>query len=211
MFNSVTGEITFKGDERLCLQTGGVEWDLTVSRRAIDKLPPVGQIARVYTHLLHREDSMRLYGFSDPAERGLFLDLQKVEGVGPRGALKVLSGVDRDTFARALENDDVDALSSLPGIGRKTAQKIILTLKGKLTPATESAGRSSEEDIATALVGMGFDRRTAKAAVTAAAKSLSGKQMKGEDLERELFKRAVTIAGGESNAGGSGTSERGVP
>ena len=199
MFNSVTGEITFKGEERLCVQTGGVEWDLTVSRRALDKLPPVGQVARVYTHLLHREDSMRLYGFSDPAERALFLDLQKVDGVGPRGALKVLSGVDREAFAQALDKDDVETLSTLPGIGKKTAQKIILTLKGKLTPAVEAAGRSAEDDIATALVGMGFDRRTAKSAVAAAARSVAGKGMKGEELERELFKRAVAIAGGETS------------
>jgi Holliday junction DNA helicase RuvA len=206
MFNSVTGEITFKGDERLCLQTGGVEWDMTVSRRALDRLPPVGQVARIYTHLLHREDSMRLYGFSDPAERALFLDLLKVDGVGPRGALKVLSGVDRDAFAKALDADDVEALSALPGIGKKTAQKIILTLKGKLTPALEGSGRSAEDDIATALVGMGFDRRTAKDAVTAAAKSVAAKGMKGEELERELFKRAVAIAGGETNAGSDGSA-----
>jgi len=199
MFNSVTGEITFKGEERLFLQTGGMEWDLTVSRRALDKLPPVGQVARVYTHLLHREDSMRLYGFYDPAERALFLDLQKVDGIGPRQALKVLSGVDREKFSEALETNDVDALSSLPGIGTKTAQKIILALKGKLTPSVESTQRSPEEDIATALVGMGFDRRTAKSAVAAAAKSMAGKEMKGEELERELFKRAVAIAGGESS------------
>lgn len=207
MFNSVTGEITFKGDERLFLQTGGVEWDITVSRRALEKLPPVGEVARVYMHLLHREDSMRLYGFSDPAERALFLDLQRVDGVGPRGALKVLSGVDRDKFAQALDSDDVEALSSLPGIGKRTAQKIILTLKGKLTPAAEGSGRSPEDDIATALVGMGFDRRTARNAVTAATRSMGGKAMKGEELERELFKRAVAIAGGESNAAAGGGPE----
>jgi len=202
MFNSITGEITFKGEERVCVQTGGVEWDIVVSRRALDKLPAVGQAARVYTHLLHREDSMRLYGFSDPAERALFLDLQKVEGVGPRGALKVLSGVDREQFAEALQRDDVDALSSLPGIGKKTAQKIILTLKGKLTPAAEAGERSVEDDIATALVGMGFDRRTAREAAARAVKSMGSASMKGEELERELFKRAVAIAGGES--GGTG-------
>ena len=147
MFNSLTGEITFKGDERLCVQTGGVEWDITASRRALDRLPPVGQVARIYTHLVHREDAMRLYGFSDQAERALFLDLQKVEGVGPRGALKMLSGVDREQFSQALDRDDVDALSAVPGVGRKTAQKIILTLKGKLTPIGEAHSRSAEDDI----------------------------------------------------------------
>jgi holliday junction DNA helicase RuvA len=197
MFNSITGEITYKGKERLCVQTGGVEWELVVSRRALEHLPAVGEVARVYTHLVHREDFMRLYGFSDAAERALFLDLQKVEGVGPRGALKMLSGVDREAFSQALDADDVDALSAVPGIGKKTAQKIILTLKGKLTPAADAPGRSAEEDITTALVGMGFDRRTAKAAVAAAGKALTEKHMKGEELERELFRRAIALAGGE--------------
>jgi Holliday junction DNA helicase RuvA len=197
MFNSITGEITHKGEERLCVQTGGVEWELVVSRQSLERLPAVGQVARVFAHLVHREDAMRLYGFADPAERALFLDLQKVEGVGPRGALKMLSGIERERFERALENDDLDELSSVPGVGRKTAQKIILTLKGKLTPAAEQTGRSSEGDITMALVGMGFDRKTAKAAVAAAVKALSGRDMTREERERELFKRAVAMAGGE--------------
>jgi len=201
MFNSLTGEITSKGEERLCVQTGGVEWELVVPRKSLDKFPPVGQVAKVFTHLVHREDAMRLYGFSDPAERALFLDLQKVEGVGPRGALKILSGVDREQFSQALDRDDVDALSAVPGIGKKTAQKIILTLKGKLTSTADVAGRSAEEDIATALVGMGFDRKTAKSAAAAAKKALAGMDIRGEELERELFKRAVAFAGGE----GAGT------
>jgi holliday junction DNA helicase RuvA len=197
MFNSLTGEITFKGDERLCLSTGGVEWDLTASRKALEKLPPVGQVARIYTHLVHREDAMRLYGFSDQAERALFLDLQKVEGVGPRGALKMLSGVDREQFSRALDRDDLDALSAVPGVGKKTAQKIILTLKGKLTPIGDAPSRSAEDDISNALVGMGFDRKIAKSAVASALKSLEGRSLKGEELERELFKLALSFAGGE--------------
>jgi Holliday junction DNA helicase RuvA len=197
MFNSLTGEITSKSDERLCLQTAGIEWELIMSRRALDRLPPVGQVARVFTFLLHKEDSMRLYGFSDKAERSLFLDLQKVDGVGPRGALKILSGVDREQFTKALDNDDVEALSGVPGVGKKTAQKIILTLKGKLTPAVDQQGRSAEDDITTALVGMGFDRKTARMAVGAALKSLAGRTITGEELERELFRRAVAIAGGE--------------
>ncbi len=196
MYNSITGEITFKGEDRICLQTAGVEWELSVSRKGVARLPPVGQVARVYTHLVHRDDAMRLYGFSDPAERALFLDLQKVDGVGPRGAMKILSGVDREQFTAALDREDVDSLSAVPGVGKKTAQKLILTLRGKLTPA-EQQGRSAEDDITTALVGMGFDRRTARAAVASASKSLAGRSMKGEELERELFRRAVALAGGE--------------
>jgi Holliday junction DNA helicase RuvA len=206
MFNSLTGEITFKGEERLGLQTGGVEWELTVSRKALDKLPAAGQVARVYTHLVHREDAMRLYGFADQAERALFLDLQKVEGVGPKGALKMLSGVDREAFSKALDRDDVDALSTVPGVGKKTAQKIILALKGKLTPVGEGKARPAEEDITTALVGMGFDRKTARSAVAAALAALSGRHLKGEELERELFKQALAIAGGSVGPGGGAGS-----
>ena len=201
MFNSLTGELTFKGDERLCVQTGGVEWELAVSRKALERLPPVGSAARVFTHLVHREDSMRLYGFVDTAERALFLDLQKVEGMGPRGAMKILSSVDREQFAQALEHDDVDALSAIPGVGKKTAQKIILTLKGKLTSSSEPAGSSVEEDITSALVGMGFDRKLARSAVVTAVKSIAAKDLKGEELEKELFRRAVAIAGGEEAGG----------
>jgi holliday junction DNA helicase RuvA len=204
MFNSLTGEITFKGDERLCLQTGGVEWELTVSRKALDRLPAAGQVARVYTHLVHREDSMRLYGFSDQAERALFLDLQKVEGVGPKGALKMLSGVEREAFSQALDRDDVEALSAVPGVGKKTAQKIILALKGKLTPVGDGRGRPVEEDITTALVGMGFDRKTARSAVAAALTALAARHLRGEEMERELFKQALAIAGGSAAPGDGG-------
>ncbi len=202
MFNSLTGEITLKGDERLCLQTGGVEWELTTSRRALERLPAVGQVVRVYTHLVHREDVMRLYGFADQAERALFLDLQKVEGVGPRGALKMLSGIDREAFSQALDRDDVDALSAVPGVGKKTAQKIILALKGKLTPVGEARARPAEEDIATALVGMGFDRKTARAAASAALSAVAGQGLKGEELERELLRQALSLASGNAAVSG---------
>jgi Holliday junction DNA helicase RuvA len=194
MFNSLSGEVTLREDDRLCVATGGVEWELAVSRKSAARFPVPGQPVRVYTYLLHREDSMKLYGFLDPAERSLFLDLQKVDGVGPRGAMRILSGIERKDFVEALDRDDVDALSLVPGVGKKTAAKIILTLKGKLTPSGGSAGRASEDDISTALVGMGFDRRTAKAAVAEALKSVDA-GLAPEDLERELFRKAVAIAG----------------
>jgi Holliday junction DNA helicase RuvA len=194
MFNSLSGEVTLREDDRLCVATGGVEWELAVSRKSAARFPVPGQPVRVYTYLLHREDSMKLYGFLDPAERGLFLDLQKVDGVGPRGAMRILSGIERKDFVEALDRDDVDALSLVPGVGKKTAAKIILTLKGRLTPSGGSAGRASEDDIATALVGMGFDRRIAKAAVAEALKSVDA-GLAPEDLEREQFRKAVAIAG----------------
>jgi Holliday junction DNA helicase RuvA len=196
MYNSISGELTFKDEEKLCIMTGGVEWEIAISQRTSARLPEVGQPVRVYTHLIHREDSMRLYGFADTADRALFLDLQKVEGVGPRGAMRILGGIERAEFTKALDSGDVEAISSAPGIGKKTAQKIILTLKGKLTPAAPAIAANAELDIAAALVGMGFDRKTAKSAAAEARRLLSGQDIRGEELERELFKRAVAIAGG---------------
>ena len=123
MFNSLSGEVTLREDDRLCVATGGVEWELAVSRKSAARFPAPGQPVRVYTHLLHREDSMKLYGFLDPAERSLFLDLQKVDGVGPRGAMRILSGIERKDFVEALDRDDVDALSRVPGIWPLTSGK----------------------------------------------------------------------------------------
>ncbi len=199
MFNSISGEVSYKDSDKLCVMTAGVEWDMSITHKGSERFPAVGQPVRVYTHLVHREDAMKLYGFYDSVERALFLDLLKVEGVGPRGAMKILSGIEGEDFSRAVEAEDVDTLSAVPGIGRKTSQKIILALKGKLTPAASAPARNMELDIATALVGMGFDRRTAKEAASSAQKSLSGSDKKGEELERELFKRAVAIAGGTEN------------
>ncbi len=132
MWNSLSGEITRKGLEQVFLQSGDLEWDIAMGRFGLEALPPVGQRARVYVWLQHTEDSMRLFGFASVTERSLFLDLLKVSGVGPKLALKALSGMRHQDFAVALEAGDAARLSKVPGVGLKTAQKIILALQGKL-------------------------------------------------------------------------------
>jgi Holliday junction DNA helicase RuvA len=208
MFNSISGEITFKDEERLFLYSGSVEWEIHISRSSSDDLPEVGREARVYVFLYHRDDQMRLYGFSQSLERDVFLDLLKVEGVGPRQALKILSGVEVGRFIDALEAEDLDLLSTIPGVGKKTAQKIMLKLKGRLKVSTP-AGISLEEDITNALVGMGFDRRSARSAVSSAARILRDGELKAEELEKELFKSALSQLSGGSRpaAGGSVRSD----
>jgi Holliday junction DNA helicase RuvA len=207
VFNSISGEITFKDEERLFLSSGAVEWEIHVSRTSSDDLPEVGQSAKVYVFLYHRDDQMRLYGFSQSLERDVFLDLLKVEGVGPRQALKILSGVEVGRFIDALEAEDLELLSTIPGIGKKTAQKIMLKLKGRLKVSTP-AGISLEEDITNALVGMGFDRRSARSAVSSAARTLRERELKTEELERELFKNALAqlSAGSQAAQGSAGAT-----
>jgi Holliday junction DNA helicase RuvA len=196
VFNSISGEVTYKDDNRIFLQAGAVEWEIQVSRSTSDELPEEGQTAKVYVYLHHRDDQMKLFGFSQVVERDVFLDLLKVEGVGPRQALKILSGTEVHRFIEALEGENLEILSAIPGVGKRTAQKIILKLKGKLSVSTPG-GVSLEEDLVNALAGMGFDRRSASTAVTSALRALPDRDLDREELERELFKTALAQLSGQ--------------
>ena len=142
MFNSIRGIITEKNADSVCVLTGGIEWDIAVPAMDIGRLPSVGEAGQVFTWLYHREDQMKLFGFSDPGRRQVFLELLKVEGIGPKGAIKILGGIGQEDLELALENEDVARLEALPGLGKKTAQKMILALKGKL--ATSKAAPATQ-------------------------------------------------------------------
>ena len=188
MFNSVSGRITSKRPGQLFLENGGVEWDITMPDSSIARLPALGQEVRVFTYLHHRDDQMRLFGFAAPEERTLFLELLKVEGVGPKQAIRILSGGTIEQFIARLDEGDSDALSQFPGIGKKTAQKIILALRGKLSLEEEASGGGYEE-ITAALIEMGYDRRRAAEAVSAVAEEL--KAVEGGAAEEAILKRAI--------------------
>jgi len=199
MFNSIAGQLTYKDETRLFLQTGGVEWEIQTTRTTCDALPEPGHPVRVFVYLYVREDQLRLYGFSTAAEREAFLDLVKVEGVGPKQAQKILSGIQVGELAEALEQENTGRLASIPGIGLKTAQKILLKLRGRLS-FTPTPGLSLEEDLSAALVGMGFDRKAARAAVAAALRGTRDSGLPHEELERELLKRAIALLGGQEGS-----------
>ncbi len=193
MFNSLTGVITHKGINQLFLATGGVEWDIQTTASSLAGLPSVGQEGRVFVYLLHREDSMKLFGFAKQEERALFFELIKVEGVGPKVAQKILSAVSARDLAAAVEREDLGALEALPGLGRKTAQKIVLHLKGKLPgEAAGGEGAGLAEDLVNALVGMGFDKKASREAVARAVKDAPP-----AEGEQELFKKALALVSRE--------------
>ncbi len=202
MINSLTGEITHKGPNVLFLSMAGVEWELWVTGQTLSTLPEVGRTARIFTYLHHREDQMRLFGFANSREKQLFLDLIKVGTVGPVLALKILSGIKAEAFIAAVESEDLATLIGVPGLGRKTAQKIVLQLKGKLVTDTDET-LSAHGDIVTALAGMGFDKRAADKAVAEALKALRRETetdrdaaLEGaskDDFERELLKRSINL------------------
>jgi Holliday junction DNA helicase RuvA len=193
MFNSLYGTITHKDDTKIFLELNGIEWQIIMPFNSITKLPQSGEKARIYTYLQHSQDSMQLFGFGNPRERILFLDLLKVGGIGPKQAVKILSSIEVDNFVKQLDDNDVDALTRLPGLGKKTAQKIILTLRGKLSFDESIGSQNTDSDIINALVNMGFDRKASEAAV---AKALSEKEAReAGDLEKEqiIFRRAIIL------------------
>lgn len=191
MFNSIRGIITEKLSDTLRLLTCGVEWDLTMAVTDINRLPPVGEEGRVFTWLYHKEVEMRLFGFADEKRRNTFLELLKVEGIGPRGAIKIMGGISQDDLEKALEHEDVARLEAVPGLGKKTAQKMILTLKGKLAPASAAPRTGSPYgDLIEALAGMGYDRRAATEVLAEAEAGLSP-HISGAEREKLLFKQAI--------------------
>ncbi len=206
MFNSVRGIVTEKVGDTVYILTGGVEWEIYVPSIDSARLPPPGQEGRVFLWLYHREDQMRLYGFADERRRGTFLELLKVEGIGPKQAAKIMGGIGQDDLERALESGDVGRLEAVPGLGKKTAQKMILALKGRLAKDSETAGvPAAHADLVAALAEMGYDRKAAAEAVARAETELGppASAAKGADAasaasehEKVLFKRAIMILSG---------------
>ena len=199
MFNSITGVITLKSDKSLHLLNSGIEWDILVPESSLNMLPPAGEEAKVYTWLQHTEQLMNLYGFATDDERALFFDLLKVDGVGPKGALKIMSNVSSSRLSEILERGDLEMLEKIPGVGKKTAGKLLLALKGKVRLSEGAApvrSQSSEyQDVIISLSSMGFDKNLVQAKIAELSERLekevgfAGKSRKEkEDL---LFKKAI--------------------
>ena len=194
MFNSILGTITEKLSDSVYVRCGGIEWDISAPSTDIARLPPVGEEGRVFTWLFHREDQMKLYGFAAEERRATFLELLKVEGIGPKGALKILGGIGQEELEMALETEDLARLEAVPGLGKKTAQKMILALKGKLA-SLKAAPETPYSDLVEALAGMGYDKRAAAEALARAEKALPP-GVTGAEKEKLLFKEAIVYLSG---------------
>jgi Holliday junction DNA helicase RuvA len=171
MFNSITGIITGKFPQNLFLTCNGIEWSFIVPDSSLDVFSPLGQEGKVYTWLYHREDTMKLFGFPSAKDRLLFIDLLKVDGVGPKGAIKIMSSISTNQLVEVLDSEDIARLEKIPGIGKKTAQKMMLTLKGKLSLdsadnikniTSNNTVLSPWVDVVQALVNMGYDKRSSE-------------------------------------------------
>ena len=200
MFNSITGIITGKFPKQVFLENNGIEWDICVPDSNLEMLPPVGNEARVYTYLQHTDMIMSLFGFASADERTLFFDLLKVEGIGPKGAIKIMSSVSSGRLMEVLERGDVEMLEKVPGVGKKTAAKMMLALKGKLSLSETSTVVRVEKpvafgDVINSLATMGYDKRLVEQKVAQLVEELSkdadfdGKSQK--DKEDLIFRRAI--------------------
>jgi holliday junction DNA helicase RuvA len=201
MFNALSGTIAGKRFDTLLLDQNGLEWEISVPAICIDEFGRIGQKTRVLTWLQHREEQMKLFGFPDEATRAFFLELIKVDGIGPRQAMKILSGVSVGELTLALEQEDLAGFERAPGVGKKTAQKIMLALKGKIVaPGDEmTTDLGPEPELVRALADMGYDAKKAQECVGRLAKGLDSqkKQLSAEDREKELFRQAIIALSGE--------------
>ena len=189
MFNSIRGNISGKLGDSVCIQSGAVEWDISVPAIDIAGLPRTGEETRLFTWLYHREDQMKLFGFASPERRDTFLELLKVDGVGPKGALKIMGGIGQEELEEALETGDLARLEAVPGLGKKTAQKMILALKGRIVRAKEMP-ETSYSELIEALAGMGYDRKAAAEVLSKAEADLPP-GLGDSEKEKLLFKQAI--------------------
>ena len=176
MYDYFKGTLAFLRTDAAVVECGGVGYRLAVSASTHAKLSPLlGREATLFAYLAVREDAMELYGFSDETERALFVHLLSVSGVGPKAALSVLSTLPADRLAVCVAAGDAKAIASAPGVGLKTAQKIILELKDKLAKefasgeplpdGVPSDGADDASDAVNALVVLGYSRAQALGAL----------------------------------------------
>ena len=166
MIGSLAGVLAFKSPPHLLLEIGGVGYEVEAPMSTFYGLPAVGERAKLLTHLVVREDAHILYGFATAEERALFRSLLKVSGVGPRIALAILSGVSVTAFAHAVRSQDAAALTRIPGVGRKIAERLMVEMRdriddsGVLSSATlAAAGRGlqgAEAEAFSALLALGY-------------------------------------------------------
>ena len=170
MIGRITGTLAEKSPPHLLVDVGGVGYEVDVPMSSFYNLPALGERVTLLTHFVVREDAQVLFGFLTHDERATFRLLVKISGVGPRTALSILSGLSVNELAQAVSLQEAGRLVKVPGIGKKTAERLLLELKGKLGDAiTAPTGIAShaQGDILQALIALGYSDREAAAALKA--------------------------------------------
>ena len=193
MIGRLRGILITKRPPWVLVEVGGIGYELEVPMSTLYDMPDVGREVVLLTHYAHKEDTVALYGFLRDDERTLFRDLQKVSGIGARIALAVLSGVSTSEFARLVQAGDVAALTRIPGIGKKTAERIVVELRDRVGNVVAAApagaapvARDPRSEAEAALQQLGYKQAEAVRLATAAAAD-------GDDAET-IIRKALRAA-----------------
>lgn len=170
MIGCLTGKIISKKPTRIILDVSGVGYLVNISINTFEKLPDEGEAASVFTYLAVREDSLTLFGFFTEAEKQMFELLISVNGIGPKLAQSVLSGIQIEDLKDAIKSGNLSRIIAVPGIGRKTAERILIDLKDKMDTIVSEAGAAGipfkiKDDAVMALTTLGYNQKTADKAV----------------------------------------------
>jgi len=196
MIGQLRGQLIAKKPNQVLLDVHGVGYEIHIPLTSFYELPPEGSevLLRIHTHV--REDCLLLYGFISPKERDLFLRLISISGIGPKLAISILSGGRVEELAQAIAQGNLARLTSIPGVGRKTAERVVLELKGHMgpfvapeAPEGKDAGRITdrlEEDILSALVNLGYPRAGAEKALASVQRAGGFERSFEEVLRRTL-------------------------
>jgi Holliday junction DNA helicase RuvA len=191
MIAHLRGRLLAKHPNQVVVETGGVGYDVTISVPTFSDLPGVGSEVALHIHTHVREDLIALYGFIRPAEKHLFEKLITVSGIGPKLAITILSGMAADEMVGAIRGNDIARLTRIPGIGKKTAERMVLELRDKLPPTgvgevpAAPVMSAMEEDVLSALVNLGYQRAAAERALASVARN--GKDGSFEVMFRETL------------------------
>lgn len=181
MIGRIRGSLVEKQVPDILVDVNGICYEIQVPMTTAYRLPEVGQDIQLFTHFVVREDAQLLYGFARQQDKDMFRALIKVNGVGPKMALAILSGMETDDFVRTVQNNDVSAMVSMPGIGKKTAERLIVEMRDRLSEwetvggeveatASGGAGTSISKDAENALLALGYKPQQATRAVSAVMK-----------------------------------------
>ncbi len=196
MINQITGKILQKSPTEATLDVGGVGFQVFIPVTTFDRLPDTGETVTIFTHLHVREDAMQLFGFSTKQEKELFRKLITISGVGPKLAQTVMSGLSYDELIRAIQQGNVLQLNKIAGVGKKTAERLVVELRDKLTEvqlAEEHPGVKTTDTIQAeallALTTLGYSRNASENALRGAIAERNGENVTIEELIKAALRR----------------------
>ena len=197
MIDSIKGTLVKKNPTSVIIDIGGIRLGIPITLATFEKIPDPNQPVELLTYLHVREDIMELYGFYDDHERDVFMQLNSISGIGPRSAMNILSGTDPVEFKKKIIDSDVASLTSIPGIGTKTAKRIIVELKDKFTDQDTgsdldfllvSGDKDKIDDVTKVLISLGYKR----SAINQVIKKLITKDGLDDNIE-DIIKAALKL------------------